>query len=222
MLQAGDQQLDLGDILDTAPALGQMRQTAAPEAIEATVVEVIDGETIAIEKDGVRQTVRYLGVDVPTGDACYAAESTDANRALVEGKTVRIERQATDVDASNWSHVWVGRRTALRARRIARARRATADITTEHPSPPAARGRPAGTPRPWPLEARQGRRRHAPVEHRPSLADRPERPPPYTRTMNTLPAASAIRRDIQRKQTHARHRHLHGPPTRPGLKYATR
>jgi endonuclease YncB( thermonuclease family) len=134
VLQAGDQQLDLGDILDTTPALGQMRQTAAPETIDATVVDVLDGETIVIEKDGIQQTVRYLGIDVPTGDACYAAEATDANRALVAGKVVKIERQATDVDAQgNWVRdVWVEQedgRFALVAHQLVEEGAATADIS---------------------------------------------------------------------------------------------
>jgi endonuclease YncB( thermonuclease family) len=70
---------------------------------------VIDAETIVIEVDGVRQTVRYLGIDAPTGDDCFAEEATEANRSLVEGQTVRIERQATDTDAQgNWVRdVWV-------------------------------------------------------------------------------------------------------------------
>ena len=67
------------------------------------------GGTIVVEIDGVQQTVRYLGLDVPTGDACYAAESAEANRSLVAGQTVVIERQSTDVDArGNWVRdVWV-------------------------------------------------------------------------------------------------------------------
>lgn len=134
ILRAGDQQLDLTSILETTPALGQMRQTAAPETVDATVVEVIDGETIVIEKDGARQTVRYLGVDVPTGDACYAAESTEANRALVAGQSVKIERQATDVDAQgNWVRdVWVQMedgRYGLVSHQLVQAGAATADIS---------------------------------------------------------------------------------------------
>ncbi len=134
ILQAGDQQLDLTSILESTPGLGQMRQTAAPETIDATVVDVIDGETIVIEKDGIQQTVRYLGIDVPTGDACFATESTEANRSIVAGKTVKIERQATDVDAQgNWVRdVWVQAedgRYGLVAHQLVAAGAATADIS---------------------------------------------------------------------------------------------
>ncbi|HEV2066582.1 MAG TPA: thermonuclease family protein [Thermomicrobiales bacterium] len=110
VLQAGDQLIDLEPALENAGALAQERdRVPAPDYIEAEVVEVIDGETIVIEKDGIRQQVRYLGIDAPTGDDCHADEATAANAELVGGKTVRIERQATDVDArGNWVRdVWV-------------------------------------------------------------------------------------------------------------------
>jgi endonuclease YncB( thermonuclease family) len=107
VLQVGDQAIDLSPTLSSNPSL-TAPDAAAPEIApyEATVVEVVDAETIVIEKDGVRQTVKYLGVAVP--DSCAEA-STEANRALVEGKTVRLERQATDTDAKgNWVRdVWI-------------------------------------------------------------------------------------------------------------------
>ena len=105
----GDKTIDLTPTRDAGQPLTMSTTTVAPDYLEATVVEVIDAETIVIEKDGIRQTVRYLGVSVPKDDDCYATEATDLNRTLVEGKTVRIERQATDVDArGNWVRdVWV-------------------------------------------------------------------------------------------------------------------
>ena len=108
-LVAGDQAIDLSSALaNQAPLAQDTTEASKPEYIEATVVDVIDAETIVIEKDGIQQTVRYLGIDVPTGDDCYASEAAEANRQLVEGKTVRLERQATDVDAQgNWVRdVW--------------------------------------------------------------------------------------------------------------------
>jgi endonuclease YncB( thermonuclease family) len=109
VLQAGDQMIDISPaVTNPAPLMGETERIES-DLIEGTVVEVVNGETIVVEIDGVRQTVRYLGIDVPTGDACYVEESTEANRALVEGQTVIIERQASDVDArGNWVRdVWV-------------------------------------------------------------------------------------------------------------------
>jgi endonuclease YncB( thermonuclease family) len=109
VLRAGDQQIDLAPALqDPAPLMSEGPRVES-DLVQGTVVDVIDGETIVVEIDGVQQTVRYLGLDVPTGDACYASEAAAANRSLVEGQTVTIERQATDVDArGNWVRdVWV-------------------------------------------------------------------------------------------------------------------
>ncbi len=109
-LIAGDQVIDLTSTLSSEAAVGsESTDSVLPGAIEATVVDVIDAETIVIEVDGITQTVRYLGIDVPGGDDCFAAEAAAANADLVEGQTVRIERQATDLDArGNWVRdVWV-------------------------------------------------------------------------------------------------------------------
>lgn len=63
------------------------------ELLKATVTKVLDGRTIEVKAGGVTTAVQYLGINVPTGNACYAAASTAANRALVEGQTVWLERE---------------------------------------------------------------------------------------------------------------------------------
>jgi endonuclease YncB( thermonuclease family) len=72
----------------------------APEKVDllkATVTKVIDGRTIEVKADGVTTTVRYLGVTIPSPNTCYADESTAANAALVEGQTVWLEREHSDL-----------------------------------------------------------------------------------------------------------------------------
>ncbi len=138
VLQAGDQTIDLSPALvEPEPLMDDGEVPAESDLLQAQVVEVIDAETIVIEVDGVRQTVRYLGVDVPTGDACYAAEAAEANRALVEGQTVILERQATDVDArGNWVRdVWVTNEAGepvLASQQLVASGAAEADIS--HPN----------------------------------------------------------------------------------------
>jgi len=110
VLYAGDQVVNLAPVLaEPAPLALSDEAPVLPEYIEATVVDVVNGESIVIERDGVQETVRYLGVDAPAGDDCFAGEATAANAALVAGKRVRIERQATATDArGNWVRdVWV-------------------------------------------------------------------------------------------------------------------
>ena len=68
------------------------------------VVRVIDGDTIEI-KGG--DKVRYIGIDTPeTVDPrkpvqCFGVEASKKNKELVEGKTVRLEKDITDRDKYN-------------------------------------------------------------------------------------------------------------------------
>lgn len=67
----------------------------------AQVARIIDGDTIELT-DGRR--ARYIGIDSPEmGDArktiaCFAREATEENKRLVEGKTVRLEKDVSDKD----------------------------------------------------------------------------------------------------------------------------
>ena len=64
----------------------------------AMVIQVIDGDTITIE-GGFR--VRYIGIDTPEIHPELEAlgmEAWQANRWLVEGKEVRLERDVSETD----------------------------------------------------------------------------------------------------------------------------
>lgn len=60
------------------------------------VTRVIDGDTIDVMIDGTEERVRYIGVNTPERDEPCYSDATDANRALVEGQTVRLV-----IDTSN-------------------------------------------------------------------------------------------------------------------------
>ena len=62
---------------------------------QAFVTSVIDGDTVEVA-DGSR--VRYLGIDTPEFGEYYAAEATERNRALVEGKVVELQGGTRDRD----------------------------------------------------------------------------------------------------------------------------
>jgi len=67
-----------------------------PETAE--VSQVIDGDTIVIE-GGFH--VRYIGIDTPEVHPqleAYGMEALQANRELVEGKEVRLERDVSETD----------------------------------------------------------------------------------------------------------------------------
>ena len=64
----------------------------------AQVVWVADGDTIDVEVEGERYRVRYIGVNTPERDEVCYVTATDANRTLVEGKTVRLVKDVSDTD----------------------------------------------------------------------------------------------------------------------------
>lgn len=59
------------------------------------VSEVIDGDTIRLENGTV---VRYLNIDAPEEDECYASQAQKINQELVEGQKVRIETDVNEMD----------------------------------------------------------------------------------------------------------------------------
>ncbi len=75
----------------------------------ALVIEVIDGDTITIA-GGYR--VRYIGIDTPEvypDLEAFGTEAWQANRRLVEGKEVRLERDVSETDKYGrlLRYVWV-------------------------------------------------------------------------------------------------------------------
>jgi len=68
------------------------------------VTRVIDGDTIEVNIAGAIYKVRYIGIDTPELDdkearLCdLAQKATRLNRRLVEGKTVRLEKDVSETD----------------------------------------------------------------------------------------------------------------------------
>jgi micrococcal nuclease len=75
------------------------------QSVTAEVVRVTDGDTIRVDFHGAEYNVRYIGINTPeishsadqTDDPC-GQDATEANRQLVEGQTVRLERDSSDTD----------------------------------------------------------------------------------------------------------------------------
>ena len=87
-------------LLNTASVMAQ-----TPAILEdAVVTDVIDGDTIAVTVNGAPFKLRYIGIDAPEkgqpklAAQCYAAEATAANRALVSGQTLKLERDKSNTD----------------------------------------------------------------------------------------------------------------------------
>jgi len=70
---------------------------------------VIDGTTIEVDIDGKTVPVRYTGTAAPAAESCFSGPATRANRDLVMGQTVWLERQNANVDKDGaWLRdVWI-------------------------------------------------------------------------------------------------------------------
>ncbi len=76
-------------------------QDAEQSDVLFLVVKVIDGDTIKLSNGKV---VRYIGIDTPEtnhprkGRECFGEEAKLANKKLVEGKKVRLEKDVSETD----------------------------------------------------------------------------------------------------------------------------
>ena len=83
---------------ELADAGGSDDIVTIPEGEIATVTRVIDGDTIDVLLDGKQVRIRYVGVNTPERDEPCYSEATEANRVLVEGKTVTMVTDTSDTD----------------------------------------------------------------------------------------------------------------------------
>jgi micrococcal nuclease len=106
-----------------APATQRPAVTAAPvpafaptgETEAATLLRVVDGDTVRVMLDGEDTPVRYIGIDTPEPDdadpaqRALAAAATAANAALLEGQDLILERDVSDTDTFGriLRYVWV-------------------------------------------------------------------------------------------------------------------
>ena len=70
---------------------------APNSTVAATVTRVVDGDTIKVDVDGHKDTVRYIGMDTPesvkpdTAVQCYAENASHQNaRLLPDGQAVKL------------------------------------------------------------------------------------------------------------------------------------
>ncbi len=84
---------------DTSAARDEQAAVTAPGAAEmGPVTRVVDGDTIDVMLNGVNTRIRYLQMNTPERDHPCFKDSTQANAALVMGKTVRLVADKELVD----------------------------------------------------------------------------------------------------------------------------
>jgi micrococcal nuclease len=75
--------------------------TATYEAELVTVARVVDGDTIVLED---KRKLRYIGINSPESVdprrpvQCFGEEASEYNKSLVEGQTVRLEKDVSETD----------------------------------------------------------------------------------------------------------------------------
>lgn len=99
----------------TASALSAAAFAPTGPTQSATVIRVTDGDTIVVAIDGAQARVRYIGMDTLEPDdpdvagRAMATAATAANRGLVEGRSVILERDISETDRFGrlLRNVWV-------------------------------------------------------------------------------------------------------------------
>lgn len=89
---------DLGDTTIASNENAAENTVDIPAGDEATVINILDGDTIDVELNGVKYRVRYIGVDTPERDTPLYNEATEFNRNLVEDQTVILVKDESDTD----------------------------------------------------------------------------------------------------------------------------
>lgn len=101
-----------------APTTSTVEDAPAPvpsdPGVTGNVTEVIDGDTVGVTYNGLRESVRLLGIDTSETGEAFSAEATAALSRLVTGKTVRLEFDIVPRDQYDrlLAFVWVGSTTA--------------------------------------------------------------------------------------------------------------
>jgi micrococcal nuclease len=116
-----------------------------PAGLEAaSVVDVVDGDTIDVLIDGREFRVRYIGIDTPeTVDPrrpveCFGREASERNRQLVEGRAVGLEPDVSETDQFGrlLRYVWVDPSTGSGQARMVNATLVEEGYATASAFPP--------------------------------------------------------------------------------------
>jgi len=124
-----------------APVPGAPDRPTGPTQ-EATLVRVVDGDTIRVEVGGTEERVRYIGIDtpeltssVPATPDPYGSAATDANARLLSGGRIVLERDVSERDRYGrlLRDVWVERDGAWTLVNLALVAEGFAQVSTYPP-----------------------------------------------------------------------------------------
>lgn len=94
--------------LAAAGAVATLLPLTGPSAVEARVVGVQDGDTLTVRVPGqAQEKVRLVEIDAPEQGQAYGAVAKRRLSDMVQGKTVRLERQGEDRYGRTLARVYV-------------------------------------------------------------------------------------------------------------------
>lgn len=100
--------------LETATQEGVAPTTvpsASPESETYSVVRVVDGDTIEVEINGTKESIRFIGIDTPeTVDPrkpvqCFGREASAKTKSLLEGRSVRLEADSSQGERDKYNRL---------------------------------------------------------------------------------------------------------------------
>lgn len=118
-----------------SPVVGQ--EPTGPTQI-ATVLRIIDGDTIEVSIDGEVYRVRYIGIDTPevhSGVEWMGQEASAANESLVGGREVVLEKDVSETDQYGrlLRYVWLAEESGWLLVNLELLRLGFAQVTTYPP-----------------------------------------------------------------------------------------
>ena len=112
-----------------ATAQSGTSQLVPTGAQRATVVRVVDGDTVSVEIDGQEETVRFIGIDTPEtkhpskGVECYGKEASARTAELLDSQTVYLEEDQSQDSRDRFGrilrYVWLEDGTNVNMRLVA-------------------------------------------------------------------------------------------------------
>lgn len=96
---------------DDASKTGTEEESAAAAGDVATVVRVVDGDTVALVINGEEETVRIIGINTPeTVDPrkpveCFGKEASQKAHELLDGQTVHVVADASQGDRDKYDRL---------------------------------------------------------------------------------------------------------------------
>ncbi len=97
--------------VETNPAVPPTTTSAIASTTLYSVVKVVDGDTIHIDMDGKKETVRLIGMNTPeTVDPrrpveCFGKEASAKAKELLDGQRVRIETEASQGERDKYGRL---------------------------------------------------------------------------------------------------------------------